>query len=115
MAQNLSFLANLRRKISCFIVKRKHTHTQTTSHQPPPEGPAIMRAQCQNYITMNLGALHPGELVRLYAYDGVQVKIRGLSSILATSPFSHTVYWFLSAHLGAGNFRLNSLMSVEHI
>ena len=31
------------------------------------------------------------------------------------SPFSHTVYWFLSAHLGAGNFRLNSLMSVEHI
>ena len=26
-----------------------------------------------------------------------------------------TVYWFLSAHLGAGNFRLNSLMSVEHI
>ena len=26
---------------SCFIVKRKHTQTQTTSHQPPPEGPAI--------------------------------------------------------------------------
>ena len=30
--------------LSCFIVslKRKHTQTQTTSHQPPPEGPAIM-------------------------------------------------------------------------
>ena len=27
----------------------------------------------------------------------------------------YTVYWFLSAHLGADNFRLNSLMSVEHI
>ena len=47
--------------------------------------------------------------------DADLLKMRGFEPFLATSPFSHTVYWFLSAHLGAGNFRLNSLMSVEHI
>ena len=51
----------------------------------------------------------------LSTYDADLLKMRGFEPFLATSPFSHTVYWFLSAHLGAGNFRLNSLMSVEHI